>query len=249
MRITYRVLRDTRYAIRDTFSMKFSPVQVIAHLAAWIPGLLILGDYFRGAWTVNPIQYLTFRTGWAAITLLTASLACTPVNTVFNFKAALKIRRPLGLYAFLYATIHFGIFLVDYNIDLQLLYGAIFEKRYALVGFAAFLLLLPLALTSTKGWQKRLGKNWKRLHQLVYVAGILAVIHYLWLVKSDIRKPLVYAGLVAVFLLARTAPARKMLTSLRNWLIRRFRTQSETPESVPQADSTAIPDKIKPYRK
>ncbi len=205
--------------------LRFTPAQIVAHLAAWVPAILIGVDYLRDNWTVNPIQYLTFRTGWAAITLLAASLACTPANAVLNFKAALKIRRPLGLYAFFYALAHFLIFVVvDYGLDLNLIYEAIFEKRYALVGFAAFLILLPMALTSTRGWQRRLGKNWKRLHRLVYLAAALAVVHYIWLVKSDIRKPLVYAAIVAVLLLARTPRVRRALASVRARITSRVRT-------------------------
>jgi methionine sulfoxide reductase heme-binding subunit len=202
---------------------KYSPIQIIAHVAAWIPAILIGIDYFRNLWTVNPIQYLTFRTGWAAITLLTASLACTPFNTYFGFREGLKLRRPLGVYAALYATTHFLIFvLIDYGLNLNYIYEAIFEKKYALVGFAAFLILLPMALTSTKGWQKRLGKRWKNLHRLVYLAAVLAVIHYIWLVKADTRKPLVYAALVGIFLLARTPFVKKAYANLRaRWTAQR----------------------------
>jgi sulfoxide reductase heme-binding subunit YedZ len=208
---------------------RFTPVQIAAHAAAWVPAILIGVDYLRNNWTVNPIQYLTFRTGWAAITLLVASLACTPLNTLFSFKEALKIRRPLGLYAFLYAFVHFLIFVaVDYGLDLNLIYEAIFEKRYALVGFAALLILLPMALTSTRGWQRRLGKNWKRLHRLVYLAAVLAVVHYIWLVKADIRKPLVYAALVAALLLARTPGVRKALIHTRNRVLARLRKRDDT---------------------
>lgn len=204
--------------------LSFTPVQIIAHIAAWIPALLIVIDYYRDLWTFNPIQYLTYRTGWAAITFLTASLACTPANTYFGFREALKIRRPLGVYAALYALAHFIIFVgIDYGLDLNLIYGAIFEKRYALVGFAAFLILVPLALTSTKGWQRRLGKTWKGLHRWVYLAAILAVVHYVWLVKTDIRKPLVYAALVIVFLLARTQWAKRTAAGLRAWISAKLR--------------------------
>jgi sulfoxide reductase heme-binding subunit YedZ len=121
------------------------------------------------------------------------------------------------VYAFLYALVHFLIFVaLDYNLNPSLIYDAIVDKKYALIGFGAFCILLPLALTSTKGWQKRLGKNWKSLHRWAYVAGIFAVIHYIWLVKSDIRKPLVYAALISLFLLARTAPAKRLFSVIRS---------------------------------
>ena len=190
--------------------------QRLVHIAALTPLIWMLFDYLRDNLTVNPIQDLTFRTGKTALVLLVLSLACTPINTVLKFRPALKVRRALGLYAFLYAGLHLGIFIgLDYGFDLQLIREAIFEKRYALVGFAAFLLLLPLAITSTKGWMKRLGKRWKRLHQLVYLAGLLVVIHYVWLVKSDIRVPLIYGGLVAILLIARIRTVRKWLSNLK----------------------------------
>ena len=105
-------------------------------------------------------------------------------------RQALRVRRPLGLYAFLYASLHFATFVwLDYGLDLELLRQAIFDQRYVLAGFAAGLLMLVLAVTSTRGWQKRMGKNWKRLHRLVYLAAALAVLHFFWLVKGDWRRP------------------------------------------------------------
>jgi sulfoxide reductase heme-binding subunit YedZ len=194
---------------------KLSGFQLLVHAAALTPLAFMAFDYFRDNLTVNPIQELTFRTGKTALVLLVFSLACTPLNTIFRFRPALKVRRALGLYAFFYASLHFFIFVgLDYTFDLDLLREAIFEKRYALVGFAAFLLLLPLAATSTKGWMKRLGRRWKRLHQLVYVAGLLVVIHYVWLVKSDIRVPLGYAGIVVLLLVARVSAIRRFLSNL-----------------------------------
>ncbi|MCX6032025.1 MAG: ferric reductase-like transmembrane domain-containing protein [Chloroflexi bacterium] len=147
--------------------------------------------------------------------LLVLSLACTPVNTLLGFRPALRLRRPLGLYAFLYAALHFLTFTVlDYGLDPVLLREAIFAKRYALVGFAAFLLLAPLAITSTKGWMRRLGKRWRRLHALVYPAALLVIIHYVWLVKSDIRVPLLYGGIVVLLLLARLPWVKKRVAQL-----------------------------------
>lgn len=171
--------------------LKLSPFQWIVHLGALTPLVVLILDALRDNLTVNPIQDITFRTGKTALVLLVLSLAATPINTMFGFRPALKVRRALGLYAFLYVSLHFLIFIgLDYAFDQGLIYEAILEKRYALVGFAAGLVLLPLAITSTKGWMKRLGKNWKRLHRLVYLAALLAAVHYIWLVKSDIREPL-----------------------------------------------------------
>lgn len=208
--------------LRSTLNL--TKFQVLVHVGAWAPLALLIVDYFRNNLTVNPIQELTFRTGKTALVLLVLSLACTPLNTVFKFRPALKVRRALGLYAFMYASLHFLIFIgLDYQFDAGLLREAIFEKRFALVGFAAFLILLPMAITSTKGWMRRLGRKWKRLHKLVYLAGLLVVVHYVWLVKSDIREPLIYGGVVVVLLAARIPGVRRYLSNLRikkafNWI-------------------------------
>ena len=203
---------------------KFTKFQIAAHIGSLIPLTLLIWDFFTHHLTANPIQDITFRTGKAALVLLVLSLACTPLNSLFGFKSALKVRRALGLYAFLYVCLHFLTFLTDYTFDPALLYEAIFEKRYALVGFSAFLILLPLAITSMQWWMKKLGKNWKRLHRLVYVAGLLAVIHYVWLVKSDIREPLAYGGVVVLLLAARIPAFKKAVMKLRSGLIKWMET-------------------------
>jgi sulfoxide reductase heme-binding subunit YedZ len=202
--------------------LKFSRFQLFVHAAALTPLAWLVIDFLRDDLTANPIQALTLRTGKYALVLLILSLACTPLNTVFGFRPALKVRRALGLYAFLYASLHFLIFVgLDYGFDPVLLQEAIFEKRFALVGFAAFMILVSLAITSTKGWMKRLGKNWKRLHQLVYLAGLLVVVHYIWQVKSDIRVPLVYGAVVVLLLVARLSPVRRTLSRVRQARISR----------------------------
>ena len=189
--------------------------QLLVHIGSLVPLLWLLWDYYAGNLSVNPIQDITFRTGKPALVLLILSLACTPVNSLLHFRPALKARRPLGLYAFGYVALHLSVFVyLDYGFDLQLLKEAIFEKRYALVGFAAFLILLPLAITSTKGWQARLGRRWKRLHKGVYLAAGLAVVHYIWLVKSDLRQPLAFALVLALLLIARIPRVRRTLSGM-----------------------------------
>ena len=114
------------------------------------------------------------------------------------------------MYAFLYIGLHFLTFIgLDYGFDLSLLREAIFEKPYALVGFTTGLLLLPLAITSTRGWMKRLGKSWKRLHRIIYLAAPLAIVHYLWLVKSDTRQPWAFGAIIALLLIVRTSAMKK----------------------------------------
>jgi len=195
---------------------RFSKFQAAVHIAAWLPLILLVFNWTTNNLTFNPIQALELRTGKYALILLILALACTPLNTVFGFRQAIKVRRALGLYAFMYASIHFLIFIgLDYQFDLNLLKEAIFEKRYALVGFAAGLILLTLALTSTRGWMKRLGKTWTKLHKFVYLAGILVIVHYVWLVKSDIRVPLLYGALVLILLILRIPSVRRAASRLR----------------------------------
>lgn len=189
-------------------------------LLATIGGLIPLVQLALGLWQgrwVDPIAETTSRTGSAAILLLVLSLACTPINTVFGFRPVLTARKPLGLYAFLYASLHLLNFIgLDYGFDYQAFFAdALLQKRFMIVGFAAFLILLPLAITSTKGWMKRLGRDWKRLHQLVYAAAIFAVLHYLWLVKIDITWPVIYGAILTILLVLRLPVIRRWINTLR----------------------------------
>jgi sulfoxide reductase heme-binding subunit YedZ len=194
---------------------KLTPLQIAAHVAALIPLVWLLWDFWQGNLGPDIIREATLRTGKAALIMLVASLACTPANIVFGFRPALKLRRPLGLYSFMYASIHFAIFIgVDYGFNLNLLQDALLEKRYALMGLATGLILLALALTSTIGWQRRLKKNWKRLHKLVYVAGILAVVHFIWLVKQGVLEPWIWALGVGILLLFRVPLIKRQLIKI-----------------------------------
>lgn len=195
---------------------RFTKFQILVHIGALLPLLLLIFNWSRDNLTFNPIQALELRTGKYALVLLILSLACTPLNTLFGFRQALKVRRPLGLYAFLYASIHFAIFVgLDYQFDWYLLQEAIFEKQYALVGFVAGLVLLSLAITSTRGWMKRLGRTWTKLHKFVYLAGILVIVHYVWLVKSDIRIPLLYGAVVLILLILRIPYIRRLASRVK----------------------------------
>jgi len=191
-------------------------VWLLANVGGLTPLTLLLWGIAGGRW-VDPVAEITARTGLAALIMLIASLAVTPINTVFGWRQIIPARKPLGLYAFGYAALHLLNFIgLDYGFSLNaFLADALLEKRYMIVGFSAFLILLPLALTSTKGWMKRLGRNWKRLHQLVYLAGVLAVLHFFWLVKIDIRQPLIYGAILAVLLLLRLRQIRQFFSGLR----------------------------------
>lgn len=195
--------------------LKANWLRIVVHVGALLPLAWTILQYAQGMFLVDPVREITTRTGKAALILLLLSLACTPLGTVFRFNRVRRVRRALGLYAFLYASLHFATFVgLDYGFDFTLLPRAIFDQRYVLVGFAAGLILLALAITSTRGWQKRLGKKWARLHRLVYLAGILAVVHFAWLVK-DMREPLRYAAVLAVLLLLRLPPVRRAVSNAR----------------------------------
>ncbi len=193
-----------------------SVLDYLAHLLALSPLIWLFWQWWNGAWWINPIQEFTQRSGRAALWMLFASLAVTPLITLFGWRRLGPLRRTLGLYAFAYACLHLTIFAaVDYGLDPALLQEAILEKPYALIGFTAFLLLSSLALTSTRGWMRRLGKRWKKLHRLVYAAGILVVLHYAWALKADFDpKPLAF-GLVLALLLGLRVPA--MRTRISRW--------------------------------
>ena len=192
-----------------------APFQIAAHIAALIPLTLLIWDFWQGNLGPDIIREATLRTGKAALILLVASLTCSPINIIFKFKPALKLRRPLGLYSFFYASIHFAIFIgVDYFFDFALIKDALLEKRYALAGLTAGIILLTLALTSTIGWQRRLKKNWKRLHKLVYIAAILAAVHFIWLVKQGVVEPWIWAFFIILLLLLRYKPIKQFVLSL-----------------------------------
>jgi sulfoxide reductase heme-binding subunit YedZ len=203
--------------------LKADWLQILVHVAALLPLAWLIWAYWQGLFIIDPVLEITTRTGKTALILLILSLACTPIRTIFGFKQVLRLRRPLGLYAFMYAGLHFLTFVgLDYGFDLDLLGQAILNQRYVLVGFAAGLLLLLLAITSTRGWQKRLGRNWKRLHRLAYLAAILAIVHFMWLVK-DIREPLRYGVVVALLLIVRIPVIRRALNNVRRQATARFK--------------------------
>ena len=190
-------------------------LRILVHVGALVPFVFLVRDYALNLFLVDPVREITTRTGRLALILLLLSLACTPINTLFGFKQALRVRRALGLYAFMYAGLHFLTFVgLDYGFDLEFLGPAIFAQRYVIVGFAAFVLLLALALTSTRSWQRRLGRTWKRLHKFAYLAGMLAVVHFLWLSK-DPRRALQYGAVLALLLVARIPAVKKMLGKAR----------------------------------
>jgi sulfoxide reductase heme-binding subunit YedZ len=172
----------------------------------WVLCLVPLGWLSWRAWnqdlTANPIEYVTHFLGDWTIRLIVATLAVTPLRKLFHLPDLIRFRRLIGLFAFFYGTLHFLTWLwIDKFFDFQEIVKDVVKRPYITVGFAAFILMMPLAVTSTTGWIRRLGgKRWQLLHRLIYISAIAGVVHYYWLVKSDIRLPLLYGTLVFVLL-------------------------------------------------
>lgn len=201
-------------------------LSLVTHVGALTPLGLIVWDLTQDQLTADPIRAIQLRTGKVALVLLVLSLACTPVSKVSRLSWMLSLRRLLGLYAFAYAGLHLLNFIgIDYGFDLGLLQKDLPKKYYIFLGLSAFLSLLPLAITSTKGWRQRLGKNWQRLHWLIYPAALLAVTHFLLLVKPGRREPYFYAVIVLVLLLARLPGFGKIMGRPYHWFQKRILQQ------------------------
>lgn len=202
----------------------YTPLQIAMHLYAWSALAALLIGFFTRHLSANPIQAMEQRTGRHALTLLVLSLACTPLNTLFGWRELIKRRRALGLYAFMYAAIHVIIFVdLDYGLAWSLILQTVLQKSYIIYGMTVFLLLVPIAATSFDIWKVRLGKNWKRLHQIVYFAIPLAALHYalskkgdIFHLQGDIVRPFIYGLVILILLILRLPHVRKFFASLRN---------------------------------
>jgi sulfoxide reductase heme-binding subunit YedZ len=186
--------------------------RVLAHAAGLITLVWLGLDYVthEDIFTFN--RTVMLRTGAAAMLLLMASFACTPLSRLFNWQRPIQIRRALGLYGFMYAILHVWNYAVwESGWDWELIARDLEERRAMAVGLVALLALIPLAATSTRGWQRRLGKRWRQLHRLVYLAVPLAVWHYLWLERDIITVPVIYAVIVGVLLVLRIRIVRQTL--------------------------------------
>jgi sulfoxide reductase heme-binding subunit YedZ len=162
----------------------------------------------------DPVKKLEHECGKTALNLLLLTLAVTPVRELSAQPQLLRLRRMLGLFAFFYVVLHFTVYVVlDLELNFRSLGGEILKRPYITIGFLALLLMIPLAVTSTNGMMRRLGRRWLRLHRLVYVIAILGVWHFYWQVKRDVREPLVYAGMLAVLLGYRVLRARLRATN------------------------------------
>lgn len=188
-------------------------IKVSVFLLSLSPFLLLVYDAIQDQLGANPIETLHFRLGDWALRFLCIGLALSPLKQVLKQSWPIRFRRMMGLYAFFYASLHFTVYIVlDLSLSWENFIDEVPQSPYILVGLFTYLLLIPLALTSTKAMQKRLRKRWIRLHKLVYLAGVSAVIHYLWLVKSDLSEPIFYAGIILSLLLFRQRHIKALLT-------------------------------------
>lgn len=200
-------------------------VKPVVFIACLTPAALLLYNALWGDLGVNPLETLTNETGIWTLRLLVATIAITPIRWLTKWNPIITFRRMIGLFAFFYGTIHFFIyFLFDRSLQFDGLWEDVALRPYITVGFTAFVLMIPLAITSTTGWIRRLGgRRWNVLHRLAYVSAVGGVLHYWWKVKLDVTDPAIYAVIVGVLLgwravksfgkrqapaSARTAPAR-----------------------------------------
>ena len=191
--------------MRALLTSKWTKVAVF--LLCLIPLAALAWRGFHGGLGANPVESIQLTTGDWVLRFLVLTLCITPFRKLFRLPDLIRFRRMLGLFAFSYLCIHFLTYLVlDQSLDPAAIWKDIAKRPFITVGFLGFLLLLPLAITSTAGWIRRLGgRRWQKLHRLIYFAAVAGVIHYYWKVKSDVRMPLFYGALVAILLLWRLA--------------------------------------------
>jgi methionine sulfoxide reductase heme-binding subunit len=180
-------------------------LKVLAFLLCLVPFLQLVWGALRGNLGANPVEEITHTTGDWTLRFLVLTLSITPLRRLTGWSQATRFRRMLGLFAFFYSCLHFTIYCLSIsNLNLAQIGTDIAKRPYVTVGFTGFILLIPLAITSTKKWIVRLGgKRWQMLHRLIYLSAIAGVLHYLWLVKLDIRFPVRYAVVVGLLLLFR----------------------------------------------
>ena len=183
-----------------------------------MPLAAIAWDVAHGTLGADPVARLEHRSGIWALRLLLVTLTMTPLRRITGAAQVIRYRRMLGLFAFFYATLHLAIYLaIDLGGFWAQILGEIAKRPYITFGFTAWLLLVPLAATSTKGMMRRLGRRWQQLHRLVYIAALFAALHFLWLVKADHREPLVYLAVLAVLMLWRVPWQRLRGTANGEW--------------------------------
>lgn len=186
-------------------------------LLCLVPVMLLAWKALHQDLGANPIETITHATGDWTINFLAITLAVSPLRRLLALPDLIRYRRMLGLFAFFYGCLHFTTYLwLDKFFDLTEITKDVYKRPFITAGFVGFICMLPLALTSTAGWIRRLGgRRWQLLHRLIYLSAIAGVVHYYWLVKSDVRKPLLYAGIMFVLLGERAVAARRRSAASR----------------------------------
>jgi len=207
--------------------------KVAVFVSCLVPLGILVREGFTGGLGANPVEFIEHATGDWTIRFLAITLAITPLRKLLGLPLLIRYRRMVGLFAFFYGCLHFSTYLIfDQMLSLSEMWQDVMKRRYITLGFTGFVLLVPLAVTSTAGWIRRLGgRRWQRLHQAIYVTAVAGVIHYYWLVKSDVRQPLLYAGIIGVLLAWR----------LFNWM--RQRSHASAPRPLrSKAPTTVVTD-------
>jgi sulfoxide reductase heme-binding subunit YedZ len=189
-------------SVQQVLKSKFA--KPVVFILCLLPFSSIVWRIFFGDLGANPVETITHATGDWTLRFLLITLAISPFRQWFGLSALLRFRRMLGLYVFFYVCLHFSIwFIADHSLDFADMIGDIIKRPYITIGFSAFVLLIPLAITSNNAMVRKLGRRWNKLHQLVYPILMLGVLHYLWLVKADYLEPGIYALIAAILLLQR----------------------------------------------
>jgi sulfoxide reductase heme-binding subunit YedZ len=205
--------------------------KVVVFLICLVPFAELLWRFIKGHLGINPVETLQHGTGDWTIRFIVFTLCITPFRKLFKLPDLIRFRRMLGLFAFFYVCLHFLTYLgPDQSFDLAGMWKDVYKRPFITVGFLGFVLLIPLALTSTAGWIRRLGgKRWQMLHRAIYLTAVCGVIHYYWLVKSDVRKPVFYGSLVAILLVWRFG----------DWLVKRGKQVTAKASAPPISVKTA----------
>ena len=183
---------------------KFNLLRLAMHLASILPALILIIGAFTGNLTANPILAVEQRTGQYALITLLLSLACTPIYILTGYRPVRKFRRPLGLYAFFYASVHFLTYIaLDYSLQISRILQSLSVRPFIILGAVAWLLLAFLAITSNKKSKRILAKNWKRLHRFVYLIAVIVIIHYIWGFKGNLVLPIIYGSILLLLLIIR----------------------------------------------
>jgi methionine sulfoxide reductase heme-binding subunit len=213
----------------------FPWLRILVHLLGWLPLVYLIYAFYANKLTINPVQYLEQTLGRIAIYWMVATLAVTPLYTLTGFRDLPGRRRAVGLYAFLYTCLHLLVFFgLDYAFNLAQIWNLVTGKVYLLVGVLAVLLLIPLAVTSFDYFIRKMGKNWKRLHWLVYPAVVVSILHYglaqkgdLFTLRGNIVRPFLWLLLTVLLLAFRLPPVRRWVSGKRRKLFVRFRRLPE----------------------